>query len=96
MIAFPARIQSAFVKLLIGFFLRTELVDPPADVLEGIVFRRFAQETAFAFLHFDNYRMINLTTEQGGRAVVKPSAVVSKPVNSPMETAFLLSKLLWE
>ena len=94
MIAFPARIQTAFVQFLVSFLFGTEPVDPTPDVLKRIVFRRFAQKTAFAFLHSGDYRITNLTTEQGGSTVVKPSAVVSKPENSLIETTSLLSKLL--
>ena len=93
MIAGPAGVQPVFVQLCVGFFFRTEPVDPAPDILEGRVFRRFTQETALAFLH-EAYRITNLTTEQGGRTVLKPSAVVSKPSNAATETAFLFSKVL--
>ena len=93
MIAFPAGIQTAPVQLIIRFFFRFQQCDFVPDAVIGIVFRRFPKQAPFAFLH--SYLMINLTTEQGGRTVLNPSAVASKAVNSLTETAFLSSKLLW-
>ena len=51
MIAAFACLQPSEIKLIIGFFIQRKPVDPYFYALERVVFRRFAKETAFAFLH---------------------------------------------
>ena len=64
------------------------------DVIRANVSFSAASKRRHRLQLFIIYLMINLTTEQGGTAALKPSEVTTKPVNSDDATAFLFSKSL--
>lgn len=91
-VAFPTDGQPFSVKGLVCFLMGREVGQMLLNAIEDLLPCAFTQKATFTLLH--SYLITNLTTEQGGRVAVKPSAVTLKPSKGTGATAVLFSKVL--